>query len=72
MRFNGNHLPEEGAVVYKVDRSTDPDQVIRSTFTMGNRFLFWPDMFTTPEDVDNYPVFSEQEEAEAFLNGLQS
>ncbi|MEZ4775877.1 MAG: hypothetical protein R3D00_22035 [Bacteroidia bacterium] len=67
MRFNGNHLPEEGDIVYKIDPNIEPDSVIRSTFTLGNRFLFWPEMFTTPEDLDMYPVFSDYEEAEAYL-----
>lgn len=67
MRFNGNHPPEEGEVVYKIDTGADPGIVIRSTFTMGNRFLFWPEMFTTPDDLDTYPVFSDYEEAESYL-----
>ncbi|MDX2247906.1 MAG: hypothetical protein SF052_14065 [Bacteroidia bacterium] len=71
MRFNGNHLPEEGEIVYKIDLNIEPDRVIRSTFTLGNRFLFWPDMFTTLEDLDNCPVFSDYAEAEAFLREYQ-
>lgn len=67
MRFNRNQLPDEGETVFKIDPRVNPHQVIRSKFTHGTRFLFWPDMFTTPEDLDNCPVFSNQEEAEEFL-----